>query len=208
MSVTGGTTPHGIPLFADSDSPDLNGNLGGILATLDALIGVYKIADTTLLAPAATIDFSAIPQTFAHLLQVSFLRSTFAATALGDLLRLNNDSGANYFSAQLKGDGTTTSSTNSGAGGSSTANLGAVPGATADAATFAAILTLIPNYRDPVNLKPFFSLFSTHVTGATWNFGMYAGIWAGAAAAVNRITLLDGGANHAVGSRSTLYGLA
>ncbi len=54
------------------------------------------LADTTLGVAAASIDFTSIPQTFAHLMLALYGRGDTAVVNQFVRIRFNNDSGANY----------------------------------------------------------------------------------------------------------------
>ena len=61
-----------------------------------------KLAETLLVAPAASITFSGIPATFSHLEIEWHARGDVAGTSTTILLRLNNDSGANYDDQRIR----------------------------------------------------------------------------------------------------------
>lgn len=202
MSVTGTPTAHGIPTFADADSPDLAvGGLGSILSTLDGLIGSYKIAEAN--PSGALIDFTSIPQTFSHLVVQLVGRDTAAAAFNSLFLRLNNDSGANYDYQQHVANGATSLAVESAA---QTQGLAAeVPAATAPADLYGEALIVIPYYTDS-NHQQVYRANSSNKWGVppgNMVTRQVSGWWRGLGA-VNRITLIN---TFAAGTKATLYGV-
>lgn len=160
------------------------------------------IADTTLGSPAATVDFTSIPQTFAHLLMVCVAR-TSSATAGGDLygIRINGDTGTNYDYVD-PGGGTGTGATSAkicgAVGGGATANL------------FATAIVWIPYYRGATNRHQFLAVNGL-IYGNTGVSAQYmaigVGSWRTNATAITQLTLTGVANNFVADSRFTLYGI-
>jgi hypothetical protein len=160
------------------------------------------LADTTLGGSAASIDFTSIPSTFAHLMLVAYLRGDAVAAFVNALVRFNNDSGANYLYEQLNGSGATPgSSTASGQTAAMASQVAAA--ASAGAGLFTPIVAWIPGYASTVQTKNLLalSLYAgtplLQLTGSNWSN----------TAAINRLTLLPSSGSWITGSRFTLYGL-
>jgi hypothetical protein len=159
------------------------------------------LADTTLVAAAASISFASIPATFAHLMLVGLARGDTAATSIALQLRFNNDSAANYNVEVLTATAAVAAAaTNTGL----TAGWGnAIPAATAAAGHFSPVVIFIPNYASATPDK---SLFGLGFLPANPQLQIAGSLWA-STAAINRIDLFAGAGNLLAGTRFTLYGL-
>jgi hypothetical protein len=226
MPPTGTPTSLGILKFADGDSPDLGaGGLGAILDSINAAIaagGFAKIAaavvgSAALPAPAASLDFQNIPQTYSHLLATwGELRSNGAsgsagANALGLEARCNNDSGTVYNSVIASIAGSAAVNPNAFSGGTYFTDLGLMLGSGAAATeSGGGGFALFPSYRSTTQHK---GLIAFGVNGWTGNangvyFTWIAGVWRPAAvAAINRLTFFPEAGSFTAG-RLDLYGLA
>lgn len=164
------------------------------------------IADSTLGAAVASVTFSSIPATFAHLLLiVSNCRGSAAVSAINGLIQFNGDTAAAYASALLSvsdagvvaGSVNTTTSTNG----------GLFPGANATAGRVGSSRVFIPGYASATLQKnvEWAGGAYTSVVGAQYAAGV--GNWTAAAAAINSITYLASSGNFNIGTRFTLYGL-
>lgn len=172
--------------------------------------GVMRLlADSgTLAASAASIDFTSIPQTFVNLMLVAKVRGDVAAAATALLMRLNNDSGANYNWEQLSAGGTVVSGT--GSTSQTSARVGSVVGASGAANRFAVYRILIADYANATEHKPVEATGSSIPDDTTSNWGgvdLYGSVWKAAPAALNRVTLLPGSGLFVAKSRVLLYGL-
>lgn len=174
-------------------------------------LGVCRqLGDVTLGGSAATIAFSSIPATFAHLMLVVYARGDVAATFTNVNLRFNGDTGADYDIENLTANSTTVSALGTASGAATSGLAARVPGSTAPASAFSAGLIWIPHYTNTVGHKPWLSLSHDRETsgGVSDNvLALFAGIWFAAAAAINNVTLLPSSGNFVTGSRVTLYGL-
>lgn len=168
---------------------------------------VRPIVETTLAAPAASIDFTAIAADWSHLLLVIEGRSSVAALTDSVRARFNNDSTAVYNWQQFAFINATVS------GGPSLGQTGIVclqvPGASASASVDGGGEVLIPNYAGTTFHKSVRSSMTISVddTATNQHIQMFGGRWR-STAAINRITLsLTSGSNFAIGSKATLYGM-
>jgi hypothetical protein len=154
---------------------------------------LVKIADVVLSAAAPNIDFQNIPQNFEHLQLVATLRGDQAGAAwVTTFIRLNGDSGNNYYPQRLRGIGSTAA---------------AYENVPYSANFMAPVRAEIPSYQQPGILRTILS-----EQGQMVGFGA-SGVayqscfcpW-NSTAAVNRITLVPASGNLIAGSRATLYG--
>jgi hypothetical protein len=165
------------------------------------------LADTTLGAGAASIEFASIPATFAHLMLLIEGRGDAASLAANLLLRLNNDSGASQYTYGILNSG------GAAAGGADNASAtsffaGVIAAATATAAFSGLAAIWIPHYAGTTFLKRIQSQYGAQyaTTAGNLNHGVSDGFW-NSSAAVNRVTLLPASGNFVAGTRATLYGL-
>lgn len=153
---------------------------------------------------ASSIDFTSIPATYTDLQLVFTTRCTTAALTVSTLMRLNNDTSANYswkefFQNPVDGYGST------GNLSASSVNAGMGVGATATASTFSNSSAYIPQYTDSAAKSV---LVESSASNNTQNSdgGLYAGYWTGTAA-INQVTLFPTTGNFVQYSTATLYGI-
>jgi hypothetical protein len=165
-----------------------------------------RIADVTLSASAANIDFQSIPSQFAHLIVECYLRGDTAATSVSVVLRFNNDTAANYDFQLLTGVGATAGAAEVFADVG--IRVGTAPANTAGANLFNALTIEAPHYANSANNKATSSAYGYKVGTATSNIlvGASAGFWR-SSAAITRVTVFPSAGNFVSGSRVTLYGL-
>jgi hypothetical protein len=161
------------------------------------------LANVTLGSAAATIDFTSIPATFAHLRLVIVGRGDTAAgsTSLG--LKVNNDAGGNYEWITLFGRSNSTLAYDTGVT-TSPMIVGYLPAATAGGGLGISDI-LVADYASTV-LHKGFTWTDKHFDATNRAAGAGGGRWT-STAAINRLTLLLGAGNFIAGSRATLYGL-
>lgn len=177
------------------------GGSSGAAAT-DALI---PIARTVLAAPAASIAFANIPQTYENLRLVLMGRSNKAA-ASGDAvnLRFNGDTGANYNATVVETRNVTTTGYNYAA--TNQQYLGTFPAATATANRPGMLEIDIPAYARAVFHKVLMARSEGMTDGSTNRFfERLCALWA-SAAAITDITVYVSD-NFAIGTVATLYGM-
>lgn len=153
-------------------------------------------------AGAASIDFTSIPSTYTDLVVKCSIRDTTGGVGAYLYLRFNNDSGSNYSSRTIEGNG---SSAASYANTSQTKMLfWNTNGGGATANTFGNAELYVPNYLSS-NQKSV-SMDTVAETNASSQYmDLVAGIWTGTAA-INRLTLLPD-AGFAQYSSAYLYGV-
>lgn len=165
------------------------------------------IDDVTLAAPAATIDFSAIPATYAHLMILWYLRSDVVAANDQLAVRFNSDAGNTYDNERQTANAAAV--TASEAIAATALSLAFPPGATATAAKFGVGQINIPAYVNIVGHKAATCLSHSPRTEAAAGQFLQScgGVWR-SLAAINQVTLIPlNGTNWEIGSRATLYGL-
>ena len=156
------------------------------------------IATTTLGSAAASITFSSISSAYTDLICVVTLRTT---TGNGCTFRFNSDSGNNYSSTFLRGDGTTAESNRY----STWSNLPVI-GVYGLSSTQPSLYRIsIFNYAGSTN-KTILSEGSTDRNGSG-NVDRAVGLWRNTNA-ITSITIADGGSSTiTAGSTATLYGI-
>ena len=151
---------------------------------------------------ASSIDFTSIPATYTDLCVKASLRQDVAYANAS--IRFNSDSGSNYSTRLVRGDGSATaSSTQSG----TSADLFPIANrSTYTANTFANGEVYIPNYTAAVNKS--FSADAVNENNATAaDAALKAGLWS-STATISSITLLpDTGAKFVQYSTAYLYGI-
>lgn len=177
---------------------------GDVVTAAEFRKGAGMIADSTLGSAAASIDFTGLPTSYAHLLVFLHGRGDTAAASVLASLRFNNDSAANYYFQRLFSSAATATAAESLA--QTSMGVGALPAATAVVGFGGGVMIAIPGYSGTsfakgviaVNAAPLGTTTGTVVTDQR------AGVW-NSAVAINRITLLAGAGNFAVGTRATVY---
>lgn len=200
--------PTDIRELADGVEDVLSGPFDSRLDALEAGIGsTVRLGDALLAAPAAQFDFTAIPQTYAHLLLAGYLRSTTAAFQEDLLLRYNGNTQPVYHTQIVNANAATVGAAES---LSQTAqSAGTIPAASATAGLFSSALILIANYTAPTTHKSMMTVGGSATALATGGVRalLRAGVWGiGAPAPIDRVTL-SCGLQFAAGSRISLYGL-
>ena len=162
---------------------------------------VEMISSTVLTADAASIDFQNIPATYRHLYVEISGRSSGAGAQTLVSIRLNNDSGANYYTYLLQATGGTPTWSVSTSGGATSGPTGYIP-ADGDGTTYdyGTIGILIADYRG-THWRTIRS--SAGLSGYLW---WSINRWTNAVDVVNRVTLI-GGSNFKTGTRVSLFGV-
>jgi hypothetical protein len=159
------------------------------------------IATQTLGSNAATVTFSSIPSTYTDLVLVTQPAATSFGENVG--LRFNSDTGTNYSSTCLSGDGSSASSSRTTSFSYiNVANLIGTTGTLGGMTTISQIM----NYSNSTTYKTV--LNRTGQNGGTFN-GVEAivGLWRNTAAITSIIVRQTGSANFITGSTFTLYGI-
>ena len=166
---------------------------------------MVQVAETILAVDTATITFSSIPGTARGLRLVFTGRSTAAVTTDSLLLRLNGDTGANYDSQKLQGNGGTVTSVES--LGQTAFTMTALVGASA-AANFASHFIIEINDYARTNWYKNITAMCNEKAGNGTGFivlAQFGGGWR-STAAITSLTL-SCAANLAAGTVATLYSI-
>jgi hypothetical protein len=159
------------------------------------------IATQTLGSAAASVTFSSIPGTYTDLVLICQPASTTSSDNVG--LRFNGDTGNNYSSTCLSGDGSSASSSRT--TNFSYINVANIIGTTG---TLGGMTTIshIMNYSNSTTNKTVIN--RTSQNGATFN-GVEAivGLWRNTAAITSIVVRQTGSPNFITGSTFTLYGI-
>lgn len=151
------------------------------------------IATTTLGTTQSNFTFSSIPSTYTDLIIIASIKNNSGDGA--SYMQVNGDTGTNYSSTVLNGDGTSATSGRQ----SSTGN--GMLATRCDATNFWINTVQIQNYANTTTYKT-----------ALWrsNDGSYlvagVGLWR-STSAISSITLYPSGASYVAGSTFTLYGI-
>lgn len=149
---------------------------------------------------AASITFSAIPDTFTDLLLVCSLRAT---TDVSNWTMSFNGSTSNFTMRQLFGNGSSASSNSLANSGGA---YGVVNPSTATASTFANASLYIPNYAGSTNKS--FSVDGVSENNATTAYQtIAAGLWSQTAAITSISFTPSGGGNYVEHSSISLFGI-
>lgn len=147
------------------------------------------LLSSTTLASDTTFDVSAIDQTYNDLILAIIARGTNASLTEVLLLRLNNDSSANYGLQNIRGLASTPS-----AGelvSATSMQIQNIASATAAASCFSMLSVIIPGYTSTTWQKEALITVMEHsaITTGAMDIHVSGGIW-NQASAVNRIQLL------------------
>lgn len=166
--------------------------------------GLTLIEDKLLVAPTASVTFSAIPQTFKHLKVIISVRSARVDTFDEMMLRFNGDAGGDYTytNFQTIGAGAVFQNTQA---VQTEMNIGEISGDTSVASSFAVQEVLIPDYTSTIKHQMALATSSDHKASSELITGVFGGHWSGSAA-ISSITLFAASANMMIGSRLSLYG--
>lgn len=163
------------------------------------------LGESTLGATTASVTFSSIPSSWAHLLVVGYCRTDNAVVAQDCAVRFNSDTGANYDRQYHSGAAAAT-----GAGetfGATSAAGWNCPGASAGANLFGAFDLWVPYYANSANNKTFCSEWNYKHGTSSGNLGVgvSAGFWR-SNSAITSLTLLPQAGSFVSGCRFSLWG--
>ena len=143
-----------------------------------------------------TITFSSIPSTYTDLILV--LNAATGSSVRDAIVRFNSDSGTNYSNTDLKGSGSTATSTRD-----SNSNAAYFGWATAITTSFESINIMhIQNYSNTTTYKTALARGNT----ASRYVSTTVNLWR-STSAINTITCIANGDNFAAGSTLSLYGI-
>lgn len=152
-----------------------------------------------------TVTFSGIPATFKDLRVVVRGRGAAVATSVGVGIRLNSDSGANYYRERDGGTGTTSNS--AAVVGSTSADVGSIPAASATANKPGIIDLTLYDYLNTTFFKQWRGgdAFGTSNVAGGQSVNQWGGTWNNTAA-VTAIDVILSSGNFAAGTTVSLYG--
>ncbi len=195
------------PSFLALFQEQIDSSIATALAGFEGGGGSVEAIQTIDVAVAqATLDFTAIPDTYQDLKLVLNGRATNAATISGVRLKVNNDGGNNYDDENSYAqDGTAGRGANVAYGA---AHCGYITAATAPAGLSGLVILEIPSYARTHFIKSWreFNVYKT-ANAAELTISDWAGWWR-STAAINRLTLLLDAGNFEVGTIATLFGIS
>ena len=164
---------------------------------------LFKIADSTVDSPVATVTFSSIPSGYTDLMLVASMRNTDSGGTIARL-QFNGDSASNYTTRTVSGNGATASSYTASAQAYIT--YMAISCSSDTANTFGSTSIYIPNYTGSTQKSLSFDSVEENNATTGYNF-LGAGLWSGTSA-ITSITLLNPGSTTFVANSTfTLYGV-
>jgi hypothetical protein len=182
-------------------------SLIGIIASSGGVAGTaYESIATTTVGSGgvASITFSSIPSTYTHLQIRGIARNTdTGGSNIGNAIRLNSDTGSNYATHYLFGDGSSAFSQVTAP--NSFIALGDMPTSGMLASTFSTYVVDILDYTNTNKNKTLRTLSGFDRNGAGW-IGLSSGVWINTTA-VNAVTVIPYGGNFAQYSSFALYGI-
>jgi len=170
--------------------------------------GAYdSIATVTVGSPVASITFSSIPSTYTHLQVRVFARS--ARADWGDTLqvRVNGDTGANYYGHYLLANG---AATFAGSYGATTGLVycGTVAAGSAPVGTFGGPIIDILDYTSANKNKIFRVLHGADNNSSNGGVGFLSAAWNNSSTAINSLVFsVDSASNFAQYTSFALYGI-
>jgi hypothetical protein len=164
------------------------------------------IASNTLSTSAASVTFSAIPNTFTDLVVRVSARTDRAQTSDTTKMTINADNSAIYSFTKLRGDGTSALSNRN--TGNTSLSVENTDGNTATSNTFDSTEIYIPNYLSTAN-KPISSIImrEDNSTAATTYNSVQAHLYRNTSAITSLSFAPSNGPNFVSGSSFFLYGI-
>ena len=163
-----------------------------------------SIATTTLSTTASSITFSSIPATYRHLQLRIFARSDIFTVIRNITLRINSDTGANYSSHYLYGDGATAFSAAD--VNVSFMYIGNAAGGNANANVFGANVLDILDYTNTNKTKTLRNLRGMDNNGSG-QVALISGLWNNTSAVTSLTFAIEGGSNFTQYTSAALYGI-
>ena len=154
-----------------------------------AKTGTYTLIASNTLGSAGTVTFSSIPQTYTDLIIVVNVAATQSPVNGG--LRFNNDSGTNYSSTRITGDGSSATSTRD--SNDDVLRTGVV-------STNSAVISHIFDYANTTTYKTVLS----RAGGSGDRVASFVGLWRNTAAIT---TVAVTNLNYPAGTTFKLYGI-
>jgi hypothetical protein len=169
-----------------------------------------SIATVTATGGQTTLSFTSIPQTYTHL-QIRGIarRETTGASVESFELGMNSDSGSNFTTHQLYGNGTTVTAFGQAANTYDNSTIGWMMYGTATTGMFGAIIIDIHDYSSTVKNKTrraFSGADSNAAFTGGQRVGLVSSLWM-STSAVTSLQLYANGNTWAAGSTFALYGI-
>ena len=162
--------------------------------------GAYdSLATITLSTSTASITFTGIPSTYKHL-QIRFIANDTVTSRIR--LRLNGDTGNNYSTHLLYGDGASALT----AAAASANVITAGPALNSGGTSFAAGVVDILDYAITTKYKTVRTLSGVDINGSG-EIGLYSGAWLNTVAVTSVTLFWDNSSNIAQNSTFALYGV-
>jgi hypothetical protein len=152
------------------------------------------IATTTLGSAQATVTLSSIPATYTDLILV--FRFDKSAADTGSRFTVNNDTGSNYSTTDVRGNGTAASS-----GRDSTQTFGRYFRGLANTAADNIVIMQFMNYSNTTTYKTILTR-ANNANGTEANVNLWQ-----STSAINRIDIITASGTYSAGSTFTLYGI-
>ena len=201
----------------DADPGDLDDAVNQLAERVDDLEGagggggLVPIADVILGSDTASISFTSIPGTYAHLKIVGVLRSDRASNDNdGFTMIFNGDTtGTNYryVSYRLTQSGTISVDLDDSEG--NIATTFSIPAATSPANYFGNIDLMVMDYATTGRFRHMQGYTQDPASTTVHRLGLQTGLWRNTADAITQIDIAPlAGSNFIAGSRLTLYGIA
>ena len=160
------------------------------------------IAQFTLTGTANPVTFTSIPQTYTDLVIVQTARDDYADISDGTVIRFNGDSGSNYSMTQLRGNGSSATSTRYSSETYLRFPNDVVAGATSASGTVGVAIYQIMNYSNTTTYKT--TLARANVAGSGTN--AVVGLWR-STAAITQVSFIGYSGSYVTGSTFTLFGI-
>ena len=160
-----------------------------------------SIATTTLGSTSASVTLSSIPSTYTHL-QIRVLGSMSASGSDDLCLRFNSDTGSNYATHYLVGNGSTASAGSYTSATFTRAGANSMPTATN---TYGVAIIDLLDYANTSKYKTMRALTGNDTNGAGY-VALGSGLWQ-STSAINSITLYPFASTFTANSQFALYGV-
>lgn len=185
----------------------MSGVLGGLIAAFPTPIttAYESIATVTSAGSAGDITFSSIPATYKHLQIRGILRTSDTGGFNNQAMRFNSDTGSNYKSHQMRGDG---SSVTSGvvAGATNFNDFMRAASASMTAGIFSPFIMDILDYAS-TNKHKTYRVLEGGSTTSSGTIGLSSGVYMVSADPIHTITISPSGGTAIQYSSIALYGI-
>jgi hypothetical protein len=165
-----------------------------------------SIATVTASSSVSSLTFSSIPSTYTSLQIRGILRGAYASGYSENMyIRINSDTGFNYNSHGLEGDGSSASAPGAATGSAISATSQGTIAALAPADLYSGYIIDLHDYTSTTRNKTV-RIFSGWDSNQYGRVGLSSGLWRNTNA-ITSVTILCGNGNIAAGSTFALYGV-